>query len=132
LAEGFGSQKLPGVGFSIGLTRIMAKESQHAEAMAEYPQTVTDFCLILDAQTEDPEALLEAGKRLQKQHLSVNTISVAKLKKGLQIASRTGASIALFMFDRRVVMKHLASGEQVDLPTDQSFVDRARDFLQRK
>jgi len=131
LAEGFGNQKLPGVGFSIGLTRILAKESQNPEQIHDYPREITDFCLILDEQTEDPQALVRAGKELQANGYSVNSISVAKLKKGLQIASRTGACVALLMFDRKIVLKQLASGEQFEVSSTKPLLALAADMVKR-
>ncbi|NJL26039.1 MAG: hypothetical protein HC902_13315 [Calothrix sp. SM1_5_4] len=37
LAEGFGTQKLPGVGFSIGLTRILAREEKKRREIGRLP-----------------------------------------------------------------------------------------------
>ncbi|NJL26040.1 MAG: hypothetical protein HC902_13320 [Calothrix sp. SM1_5_4] len=84
--------------------------------MADYPRQISDFCLILDSHTETPKTLVEAGRELQRHGYSVNTVAVGKLKKGLQIASRTGAAVAMFMFDGKVVFKKLGTGEQFELP----------------
>lgn len=129
LAEGFGSKKLPGVGFSIGVTRILAKESQKAESMADYPRGLADFCVILDADTPNPAELLRASRGLRRAGHTVNVIAVNKLKKGLQIASRTGAALAMFLFNDKVVVKKMASGEQTELDAGLGLVERAAALL---
>ncbi|MGE4130155.1 MAG: histidine--tRNA ligase [Bdellovibrionales bacterium] len=115
LAEGFGSRKLPGVGFSIGVTRILAKESVEPEKMPDYPKSLFDFCLVLDGDMGDPRRLIESGNQLKSAGFSVNMVSVAKLKKGLQLAARTEAQVALFLFDGKIVLKHLGSGQQIEV-----------------
>ncbi|MBX3022936.1 MAG: histidine--tRNA ligase family protein [Bdellovibrionales bacterium] len=129
LAEGFGNKKLPGVGFSIGVTRIMAKESLEPEKMRDYPKYVSDFCLILDAETADSKPLIAAGNELKRLRHSVNTVSVGKLKKGLQVAARTEAAVAMFMFDGKLVLKHLGTGQQVDVAAGNSVVQTAQALL---
>ena len=129
LAEGFGSKKLPGVGFSIGVTRILAKESLTAESMADFPKQTSDFCLILDAETQNPKSLIANGDKLKALGHSVNVVVVNKLKKGLQIASRTEASVAMFMFDEKIMLKQLATGEQVELSSITSLGEQAKALL---
>lgn len=129
LAEGFGTRKLPGVGFSIGVTRILAKESLKAEGMRDYPKYMSDFCLILDSDAPDPTTLLAAAGELKRAGLSVNTISAAKLKKGLQIAGRTGAAVAMFLFDQKIVLKQLSTGTQIEVPAGEAIVEKAKPLL---
>ncbi|MBM4254213.1 MAG: histidine--tRNA ligase [Deltaproteobacteria bacterium] len=115
LAEGFGTRKLPGVGFSIGLTRILAKLEEKAAELADYPKAGCDFCLILEGDGALNPTLVATGKQLRDQGFTVNTISVAKLKKGLQIAARLESAVAIFEFDQKCVMKKLSTGEQKEV-----------------
>ncbi|NJM10018.1 MAG: histidine--tRNA ligase family protein, partial [Bdellovibrionaceae bacterium] len=132
LAEGFGNKRLPGVGFSIGVTRILAKESINPEAMLDYPKHVSDFCLILDADNTDPKPLILAGQELRRHRYSVNTISTGKLKKGLQIAARSEAAVSMFMFDGKIVMKKMDTGAQVEVAKDEPLIPRAIELLASK
>jgi histidyl-tRNA synthetase len=128
LAEGFGTRKLPGVGFSIGLTRILAKLEEKAAELADYPRAGCDFCLILEGDGSLNPTLVATGNQLRSQGFSVNIISVAKLKKGLQIASRLESAVALFEFDQKCVMKKLSTGEQVEALPGRSAAEQAKAF----
>jgi histidyl-tRNA synthetase len=129
LAEGYGSRKLPGVGFSIGLTRILAKLEERATELVDYPKTSYDFCIIVEGDPSMNQPLFPVAAELKHAGHAVNIISVNKLKKGIQVASRTGAAVAVFLFDGKCMLKQLSTGQQVELVPGQNSVATAKGLL---
>lgn len=119
LASGFSkrkNQKLPGVGFSIGVTRILAYMVEN------YPERLESAagslgCVLIPS--EDPAGrLLELRERLISTGLIVRSLSAGSLKRGLRLADRAKADFLVFLLDGRPTIKFLADGEQVSAEDD--------------
>ncbi len=130
LLEGYGTKKLPGVGFSIGLTRILAKLEEKASGLVDFPKYSSDFCLVLEGEESLQRKILHLGAELKNENFSVNVISVTKLKKGLQISARLGSAVTVFEFDGKLVFKRMSDGLQMEVSFDESIVEKARTFIE--
>ena len=119
LADLFTSQKLPGVGASLGLDRLIAalEEMGHleeAKTPARVLMTVMDGTRLASYMT--------AARRLREAGVATEVYpSDAKLNKQLKYADRKGFAFAVVAgtdeFDRGVwQLKELATGERRDVP----------------
>jgi len=123
LASTFTSAKLPGVGGSIGLTRLfgaaiaagLIPEGIRSEAVA--------FCGYR-TESEKPSALTIA-KALRQSGVAVDVFSGSgSVRRQLAYASRKGLQFAILaMGPNSFVIKDLDSGAQVDAPTVDSAVE---------
>jgi histidyl-tRNA synthetase len=127
LTQGFGNRKLPGVGFSLGLTRILAYYEGQAEQLEDYPHAPIDCACLFVGEIQDQGTMVSLARSLKDQGFSVTQIPVSKLKKGLQIASRLEAGLALFLFEDKIMMKNLKTGDQQEY---ENSVEKLRYFLQ--
>ena len=96
LAGSFINQKLPGVGVSIGLTRIFTKLVKE-KRITVGPKSPTEV-LVAYLPGNTKSVVLEAGNRLRNRGLSVEAYhESAKLDKQLRYASKKGVSYVWFV-----------------------------------
>ena len=114
LAEKFSKKKLPGVGLSIGITRLLYVLFTEGRLEALAPTPVQAY-IVLFTEDQRPE-----GNRIatELRALGINTEvapSVKKFGKQIQFAEKRGAQfIVIPEHDGVDQMKNLANGEQSD------------------
>jgi histidyl-tRNA synthetase len=119
LAEVLGGPPTPGVGFALGLDRLLLALREEGAAL---PGEVGLACFVVSI---GPEAT-ELGGRLVDELRnagipSATTFEDRSLKAQLRLADRSGAGYALILGEREVaagtgILKSLASGEQEEVP----------------
>jgi histidyl-tRNA synthetase len=119
LAEVLGGPPTPGVGFALGLDRLLLALREEGAAL---PGEVGLACFVVSI---GPEAT-ELGERLVDELRnagipSATTFEDRSLKAQLRLADRSGAGYALILGEREVaagtgILKSLASGEQEEVP----------------
>jgi histidyl-tRNA synthetase len=119
LAEVLGGPPTPGVGFALGLDRLLLALREEGAAL---PGEVGLACFVVSI---GPEAT-ELGRRLVDELRnagipSATTFEDRSLKAQLRLADRSGAGYALILGEREVaagtgILKSLASGEQEEVP----------------
>ena len=132
LASGFAKrkkQKLPGVGFSIGVSRILAYMAESCPERLE-GASASLGCVLIPFD-ESAERLLDLRDRLISAGLLVRSLSAGSLKKGLRLADRAKADFLVFLIDGRPTIKFLGDGEQLSAAEDleplvAAAVERAR------
>ncbi len=114
----FDKRTIPAVGFSLGLERILLV----MEERGLYPELPGGPEILLCAIDVPARRVLGVARRLREQGLRVDVHpGGAKLGKQLQYASELGVPFAAIVGDQeleagRIALKHLASGEQRDVP----------------
>lgn len=122
LASHYTRSKLPGVGISIGLTRLYEQLAAH-DLLPSAPHTVQ----ILIAQLEEGLAAeyLALATALRKEGFAVeNYLEKAKLDKQLKYADKSGVPVALLMGAREkesgtILVKNLAEKSQHEIKRDE-------------
>lgn len=120
LASGFIKRSLPGVGISIGISRVVSYLLK-TEALDVSRHCPTEVLIILPKEesralcTEIAKRVRAGGKACEVYHLPQG------MKKQLRYADRKGIPYVLFPHKYKpdspiVEVKHLASGEQLELP----------------
>lgn len=110
----FGKQKVPAVGLSLGLERILVVMAERGM----YPDLPLGPDVLLCWMGVETSAVLQAAHALRSDGLRVETYpEPAKLGKQLQYGDQTGARWAAILGESEVAagsitLKHLASGEQ--------------------
>jgi histidyl-tRNA synthetase len=134
LASHFTDTRLPGVGISIGLTRLFAKLKE-ANLLQQLPRTPAEVLITtMDHQFLDKYLKMAAALRAA----GINTevyLEAAKLDKQLQYASRKAFRVALIAggneFAKNVVqLKDLSARESRDVPID-NVVAPIKELLKR-
>jgi histidyl-tRNA synthetase len=116
LAESIGSRvAAPGIGFSIGEDRLVMSVQETGSAPAA---NVDVFVATMGSAAEMLAGELAA--ELRGQGISVERSADKKLKRALEVASKTGARFTLILGDDEVAsgqysLKEMATGEQVKL-----------------
>jgi histidyl-tRNA synthetase len=119
LAGLYTKSRLPGVGISIGLTRLFYALEQ-AGVVGDGPSTVDVLVAQVDPALQAEHLAL--GRELRAAGLNVEVhLQPAKLGKQLAYADRIGAAHALILGAREheagvVTVKAMATGEQVQVP----------------
>jgi histidyl-tRNA synthetase len=121
LAEVLGGPPTPGVGFALGLDRLLLALREEGAAL---PGQVGLACFVVSI---GPEAT-ELGERLVDELRNAGipaatTLADRSLKAQLRLADRSGAAYALILGEREVtagtaILKSLAGGEQEEIPID--------------
>jgi histidyl-tRNA synthetase len=121
LSEDIGGPPLPGIGFAVGLDRIvLAVESERAGAAAQANAGCQVFGVPLGEDTHrDVLALVTALRRAGVR--ADMAFGTRGLKGAMKAADRSGAGYAVLIGDaeqkaRTVRMKNLENGEQHDVP----------------
>ena len=119
LAEVLGGSPTPGVGFALGLDRLLLALREEGAAL---PGQVGLACFVVSI---GPDAT-ELGERLVDELRNAGipaatTLEDRSLKAQLRLADRSGAAFALILGEREVtagtaILKSLAGGEQEEIP----------------
>jgi histidyl-tRNA synthetase len=119
LAEVLGGPPTPGVGFALGLDRLVLALREEGAAL---PGQVGLACFVVSIGTE----ATELGERLVEELRNAGipaatTLEDRSLKAQLRLADRSGAAYALILGEREVtagtaILKSLAGGEQEEIP----------------
>ncbi len=123
LASEFINRRLPGVGISIGLSRLMA-HLFGSETLTPRRQTPTEV-LVVWPSPDLRQACQSIARQLREVGIPTEVYHEPQaLKKQVRYADRKGIPYVLFPHawtpeERRVEVKELASGSQCELPLDQ-------------
>ena len=119
LAEVLGGPPTPGVGFALGLDRLLLALREEGAAL---PGQVGLACFVVSIGQE----ATELGERLVDELRNAGipaatTLEDRSLKAQLRLADRSGAAYALILGEREVtagtaILKSLAGGEQEEIP----------------
>ena len=129
LAESYTDTSYPGVGISIGMTRLF---SQLMAADAINIETSTPAKVLVATLDEDLTYALEVAARFRKSGVATEVYTeVDKFKKKLIYANKIGVPyVAIIGADeiqaRKVSLKNMKSGEQVTIS-----IDEASDLIQK-
>lgn len=122
LVEEFGGPKMPGIGFGIGLERVLlALEEQNAELPVQ--SDIDCYLITIGEKAKSAgmkwlEALREAGIAADRDYLD------RKMKAQFKAADRSGAEFAAILGEDeleqgKINIKHLSSGEQETIDLEQ-------------
>ena len=120
LAEYYTDHKLPGVGISIGLTRLFYVLGEQGMLNAETPTAPADALIL--PMTEDLSAAVSLATELRSRGIRAQLYTEAKkFKQKMNYADKLGVPFVLFLGedeirDGVVSCKNMRSGEQVKLP----------------
>lgn len=126
LAEKYTDRRLPGVGISIGLTRLFSqlKEVGIVKSGASTLSKVLVIPLV-----EDPSVSLEIATMLRVQGLSAEVyLEESKMKKKMAYADKIGVPFVVLVGEDEIssgmfVVKNMATRQQVKVPKDQIFFE---------
>lgn len=129
LASGFINKQLPGVGISIGVSRLISNLFK-VEALSVSRQSPTEVLILLPSQAKRKLCLSIADKLRQKGIATEVYHSEQAMKKQLKYADRKGIPKVLFPHKYSdqspiVEVKDLAGGEQLELPLEEWLVRSA-------
>lgn len=129
LAEKYTDRKLPGVGISIGLTRLFA---QLKEVGIVKPGASTLAKVLVIPLVEDPSVSLEIATMLRTQGLSCEVyLEESKMKKKMAYADKIGVPFVVLVGEDEIssgmfVVKNMAARQQIKVPKDQIFSEITR------
>jgi histidyl-tRNA synthetase len=119
-----GGPKAPGIGFAMGLDRLILTLQAQAEAAPEKsaPVLADAFIAPLGEQLNAPA--LELARELRRQGLRIDLGDGAfRLKKSFEIGNKVARNIILLGEDEQasgiLTVKNFATGEQTKSPRDQ-------------
>ena len=122
LVEEIGGPALPGIGFGLGIERILL--AQEAAGAAPGPRSLDCFVIPLD-QAARAEAV-RLVRRLREDGLGADVAYVERgLKTQLKHADRIGARFAALIGEKELAsgiatIRDMTSGEQAEIPLDQA------------
>jgi histidyl-tRNA synthetase len=115
LAEGMGEAKLPGVGVSLGITRLLGTLFRHDRL---HPTRQTPTCVLVALDREDTrEASRRVAARLRARDIAAEVFH-APLKYGKQIKYADRLGIPFVWFPETNEVRDIRSGEQVAADPD--------------
>lgn len=129
LAEKYTDRKLPGVGISIGLTRLF---SQLKEVGIVKSGASTLAKALVIPLVEDPSVSLEIATTLRTQGLSCEVyLEESKMKKKMAYADKIGVPFVVLVGEDEIssgmfVVKNMATRQQTKVPKDQIFLEITR------
>ena len=124
LAEYYTDRQLPGVGISIGLTRLFYVLGEQGMLNPSLLTAPTD-CLLLPM-TEDLSAAIRLAREFRAAGIRTQIYSEQKkFKAKMSYADKLGIPYAVFLGEDEIAqgvcsVKNLRTGEQVSLPSDQA------------
>ncbi len=124
LAEYYTDRQLPGVGISIGLTRLFYVLGEQELLNPELPTAPAD-CLLLPM-TEDFSAAVRLATRLRAAGIRTQLYTEQKkFKAKMSYADKLGIPFVVFLGEDEIArdvcsVKNLRTGDQVSLPADQA------------
>ena len=124
LAEYYTDRQLPGVGISIGLTRLFYVLGEQGLLNPDLPTAPAD-CLLLPM-TEDFSAAVRLATQLRAAGVRTQLYTEQKkFKAKMSYADKLGIPFVVFLGEDEIAqdlcsVKNLRTGEQVSLPADQA------------
>lgn len=124
LAEKYTDRKLPGVGISIGLTRLF---SQLKDVGIVKSGASTLAKVLIVPLVEDPSVSLEIATMLRTQGFSVEVyLEESKMKKKMAYADKIGVPFVVLVGEDEIssgmfVVKNMTTRQQAKVPKDQIF-----------
>ncbi len=117
LAEFYTDQKLPGVGISIGLTRLF-DQLMDVGLIKDTNEKVSDVIVL--PMTDNYQYISKFANYLRDNNFKVDTVYVNKFKQAIKYASRQGVKYALIIGDDEVakntaVLKNMNEGTQEEV-----------------
>ncbi|MDO4902410.1 MAG: histidine--tRNA ligase [bacterium] len=115
LSEYYSKEKLPGVGASIGLTRLFWT-LQNLEIVREQKRTTAEVLIIPMSQNE-MEKSLEIAQKLRENGKNVETLlEISSIKKAFKFADKRGVEFVLVVGEKEVAensfsLKNMKTGE---------------------
>jgi len=125
LAEVFTGRKLPGVGISIGLTRLLSQ--LFAEGIIKPDRASPSEMLIIATDEKHLSRALNLGAALRHEGVRAeNYLEAKKLSKQFDYADKLGIPICLILGDNEakkgtITVKNMQSGEQKEVPQAEIF-----------
>lgn len=123
LANNFSKQKLPGVGMSIGLTRLFY-QLQDLGLIDKMRESFTEF-LIIPMDESANEYGIEILNKLRAEGKDVDIyLEAGKFKKKMTFADKSGVDQVIIvgeeeLHNREVSIKNMETGEQITKPFDE-------------
>lgn len=123
LAESYSNQSYPGVGISIGLTRLF---SQLLTAEIVKPVISTPAKVLVVSMDEDLSFGLEVASKFRENEVATEVFTeMAKFKKKLEYANKIGVPFVIIIGadeiqQRKVSLKNMKSGEQVTVAIEEA------------
>ncbi|MDR3543354.1 MAG: histidine--tRNA ligase [Desulfosporosinus sp.] len=133
LVEEIGGPPTPGIGFAMGLERVLAALQVQHQLPEEKPRLFAMLIALGEKAQNEGFALLSA---LRSQGMSVSMDLLGRsLKTQLKAANRQGAQIALILGEEELaqnllLMRDLTSGEQIEIPLTEA-VEEIKKTYQR-
>lgn len=118
LASQYTDKQLPGVGISIGLTRLFDQLIKK-EVIKTGPSTLTQVLIL--PMTENPELSIELASKLRGNGISTEVyFALDKMKKRLGYANKLGIPYVIFIGEDEILknvysLKDMVTGEQKEL-----------------
>ncbi|MCP4354908.1 MAG: histidine--tRNA ligase [Proteobacteria bacterium] len=124
--------KLPGVGASIGLSRILVTMLQRGVLEASKRSVADVFIAVNDMQTRDKAC--EIAELIRAESIKVEiSHKDSKLGKQIQLAERKGIEFVVFYEENEpeeISVKNITTGKQIDLTVDN--VERLSRFIEQE
>ena len=123
LANNFSKQKLPGVGMSIGLTRLFF-QLQELGLIDEMAESLTEI-LVIPMDESINEYAIEVLNKLRKAGKNVDIyLETGKFKKKMTYADKSGVKEVIILGEnelnnREISIKNMETGEQVKRPFEE-------------
>ncbi len=118
LVGSFGKTKMPGVGMSIGLTRLFA-QAMELQLLDETKEAAAQVVVV--PLSENLDEILKIVQQLRKMELKTDVyLQKADLKKKMKYVNDLGAPYAVIIGDdelnkKKVQLKNMSTGEQEEL-----------------
>lgn len=131
LASHYTKSKLPGVGISIGLTRLFDQLNAH-KLLPSIPSHV--HILVTQMDVELSANYLALASELRRAGFNVeNYLEPAKLDKQLKYADKAGIPVVLLLGSNEaskntVIVKHMANKEQTEVPRS-GLIEKLGEYL---
>jgi histidyl-tRNA synthetase len=124
LSEMLGGPKAPGIGFAMGLDRLILTLQAQAEAAPEKSAPVLADAFIAPLGEQLNAAALELARELRRHGLRIDLGDGAfRIKKSFEIGNKLARNIILLGEDEQasgiLTVKNFATGEQTKIPRDQ-------------
>jgi len=120
LATYYTDKKLPGVGISIGLTRLFY-QLKESKIIKEDNSSVADIVIL--PLTDKYEYIYKFSNKLMKENFKVDIVYLDKFKQLIKYADRKNIPFALIIGDDEyekniAILKNMKTGNQIDVSID--------------
>lgn len=126
-------KKLPGVGISIGLTRLFY-QLMESKIIEKSNSSVADIVIL--PLTQQYEYIYSFSNQLKKENLRIDIVYLEKFKQLIKYADRKNIPFALIIGDDEyekniAVLKNMKTGVQIEVSLD-SVIEEYKNFLKEK